>query len=903
MNKQSHIIAKYLLLLIVIFFTYLFTSCAYYNYFYNAKKYYEDGEKSRKEGEEEKKTRGQKNLSAYDRAIESAGRMLKYYPDSRWEDDALLLLAKAYYRTENYRKAIGKIDELTAKYPQSVLIQEGTLWKGMSLLKVSQPDSGRLIISNLFTPETENLMRAQAHFALGEYYYSQERWELSVEQFRDVLDSGVEDKWLRGDAWIKIGECLDNIGQIDEAVKIYDEILGSKPSRRTKLEASLHRAVILRQLGRTTEAFESLETLLKDAAYIKDFPRIELETAHCLREMKQFEEARERFENLIETNKRGELAAEANYELGSLLWEQWRDIATARTTLSEVKKAERASPLVPAADSLKSEAEQLFKSWQWIGFLEGQIATIDSSLKGLHEFLYTDTTYVDSLEQITQTEQKKSGKRGKSRRNSRRSFGKVGDEQVEADTTSDSTRVEIDSTTLFLDSTTLVNLYKQRFVELRKARFELAGFHLFKRNDRDSAAYYFKSLVVSRRNIPQIISRLDTIQIFSRRDTLVACDTTGRDAFAKDTTDKRVYSTKDTTDRSVYPTKDLTDMNVYPNPFAATMSDTPVVCDTTGRNAFAAKDTTDNLEVSGYPADEIWERAVASLAYIARVNGDTAKYDSLYRLILEELPDGPFALQVRVALGLSDGDEEVDSLKMKFEEAETYWLDNDSAQYAREMFMRIAEQADSLSDIRARALLAAAYLLRKELYEDSIATEIYSIVTDEFKNTPWERLAKERSRSKYEADRPGLADMDEDKKRIDKTGFYDELSPDYDNFESDYLHDDLDQPDKVYDPNDVDELPKLKTSSSMLKNYIRSNYPEEALFDDISGKVELEFVVDRNGKTTDINVLSVEPAEYRFEEAAQDVLKRLKYRPGSYHGRPVAVRIKQVFTFGSSEDK
>ncbi|HHE46602.1 MAG TPA: outer membrane protein assembly factor BamD, partial [Bacteroidetes bacterium] len=123
----------------------LLSGCAYYNYFYNAKKYYNEAEKSRITGNEDRaKAGGRRSSSGYDKCIESAGRMLEYHPNSRWEDDALLLLAKAYYRVENYRKSIKKVNELIQKYPDSELVLEGLLWKGMSLLKVSQPDSGRL---------------------------------------------------------------------------------------------------------------------------------------------------------------------------------------------------------------------------------------------------------------------------------------------------------------------------------------------------------------------------------------------------------------------------------------------------------------------------------------------------------------------------------------------------------------------------------------------------------------------------------------------------------------------------------------------------------------------------------------------------------------------------------------
>jgi len=770
--------------------SFLLTGCAYYNYFYNANKYFEEGEKAREKGEEEKSSRKGKNLSSYDRCIESAGRMIEYYPDSRWEDDALLLLAKAYYRVENYRKAIGKVDELTAKYPESELVLESLLWKGMSLLKVIQPDSGRLILSGLSGSDALPELKAQAHQALGDYYFDLEQWDSALEEFRQVLNSGIKDKWLRGIALIRIGECLNEADRIDEAAELYDEILSSKPSRRIKLEATLQRAIILRRIGRLEEAFESLEVLLSDAAYIKDFPRIELEVTRCLSEMGDFDEARKRLEKLLETNRRGEIAAEVSYDTGLLLWERYRDPGGALKALNEVKKADRSSPLSADADSLADEIEVLYRSWQRMGFLDGQISAIDSSLNGYREFFYTDTSYVDSLDLILEEERKGSGK--KSRYSRERGKDKKSKEPEPEQAETDSTDAEIDSTVAPLDSTALTELLSSRKDELLQAQFELAGYHLFKRNDLDSSTCYFTSL---------------------------------------------------------------------------------------------AED---------YETGETWGRIIASLAYIAKAQGDTAAHDSLYESILDRMEGGPFVEQAHRVLGHSVSEVEIDSLLVMFEDAEDMWLEKDDPQRAREMYLTIADNADSASENRARALFAAAYLSRKALHDDSLAAVLYINIAENFTQTPYGRLAKDRSRGKVRDEKPG--------------GRLSEPAPESDDMllesipiETEREGDITDFPEKIYDPNDVDVLPEMLTSSSLLKNYLRSYAPVLPFGEEVSGRVELKFVVGKYGEVTDVIVLSVEPDGKGYEEAAQEVLAKIRYKAGRYHGRTVAVHMKQVFVFEKSD--
>ena len=797
---NSHI-TRAVMIVIVLVFALNLTGCAYYNYYYNARKYYREGEKSREEGIEKERSSRSRNLTNYDKCIESAGRMLKYYPNSRWEDDALLLLAKAYYRIENYRKAIGKVDELVSKYPQSTFTQEGMLIKGMSLLMVAQPDSGRLILSKLFAPEVTLELQARAYNALGEFYFMEERWETAIENFRAVIDVGAEDEFLKNIAWIKIGDCLTKTEQIDRAVDLYDEILNSKPSRKVKLEATLRRAVILRQLGRVDEAYDALQLLLHDAAYVNDFPDIELEASRCLIVMGRFEDARDDLQDLVETNKRGEMAAEANFELGLLLWEEWRDIVSARSSLTEVKKAERSSPLIPAADSLRTEMETLYRSWQRMGFLNSQIAGVDSSQQGLREFLPADTVYVDSLALITESERSKSSRSRRSKRKSKSPVPHFMEEELNAeqDSTADSTSVEIDSTLLALDSTALGNLLAQRITELEEMILDLAGFHLFKRNDSDSAAYYFSRLTGS--NIP----------------------------------------------------------------------------------------------------DVLWARATASLAYIARQQGDTTAYDSLYGLILERMPGGVFSQRDRSVLGYPVEEAVTDSLKVMYENAEQYWFDENNPERALEIFLSIADLADSTAEICASSLISAAYISRTVMFDDSTALELYDRVAKEFSGTPYGRFCKKISRELRDKLKSRDRDLNEKKDAFEKSVFKkdDTLIGTAASGSGTYFSmDEPYEPDRVYDPMDVDELPELMTTKKKLKNYIRRFYPDEPADEGIPGRVELEFIVTAEGAVINIEVFSADPMGLGFEEAAQDVLTKLTFKAGWYHGRMVSVRMKQLFIFG-----
>ena len=762
--------------------------CAYYNYLYDAKRSYTDAERQLREGKEQGQSDSKKGLSAYDKCIEAGGRMLQYYPGSRWEPEALLLLAKAYYRTAKYRNSIGKVDELAAKYPNSKLLTEATMWKGMSLLKIAQPDSALLILSDLFTEETPLEFSGQAHFALAEYHFETDQKGAALEQYRQVASGGTEDEWLMGQAWIKIGVCLTELGQTSEAVALYDEVLVKHPVHLVRLEATIQKGRALRELGNYELALTTFEFLLDDAAYLDDFPRLDLEAAITLRAMGRFDEARKRLERLLDTEKKGDLTPRVQYELGSLLWSQWHDFTGARTALKEAAKTGKSADLGSQPDSLLKLIERTFALHQRLEFLQTQILLVDSALSGQRKLLAADTVFVDSLFLITAGEKKSDAGRGRDRLKPKLQ------KKSENPATGDSAAVAKDSSSTPLDSSGLSRLLQRRRVEYSRAALGLAEFNLFSRNDIDSAGRYYRLA----------------------RDSALT--------------------------------------------------------------------------------DSLWGRAVAALAYIARVGGDSTASDSLYRAILDRNPDEELARGVKQQLGTEVENLKPDSISLLIQSAENVWLKDGNANRARELYIQAAGWADSSSNQRARALLAAAYLSQRVLREDSLARIFYVQVESGFKNSAYARVAQRRIN-------PEQPDLAASGGRIKPRVYQAQSQEEFELGVEPPFGDSTGKQERVYEADDVDEPPQLVTTPNQITNLVRSNYPFQAFDDALNCKVLLKLVVGASGEITQPEIESIDTTGLGFEDAAMLVLKKLRYRPGRIQGRPVTVRIKQEIDFNSDAMK
>ena len=111
-------------------------SCAYYNTFYNAQQYFEEALKDYKKEKDSKMSVALR--MKFDSAIEKANKVIIEYPDSKWTDDALYIIALSYYYKGDYIGAKKKFEEFIMQYHRSELLPEIEIWYGRDLWKMGE---------------------------------------------------------------------------------------------------------------------------------------------------------------------------------------------------------------------------------------------------------------------------------------------------------------------------------------------------------------------------------------------------------------------------------------------------------------------------------------------------------------------------------------------------------------------------------------------------------------------------------------------------------------------------------------------------------------------------------------------------------------------------------------------
>ena len=89
----------------------------------------------------------------------------------------------------------------------------------------------------------------------------------------------------------------------------------------------------------------------------------------------------------------------------------------------------------------------------------------------------------------------------------------------------------------------------------------------------------------------------------------------------------------------------------------------------------------------------------------------------------------------------------------------------------------------------------------------------------------------------------------------------------------------------------VEVKPEFPNGNDGLVKYLSENikYPKKALKNGVTGKVFVQFVIDKTGKVT--NVVAVRGVEKSLDKEAVRVIKSMpKWKPGMKDGNPVKIK-------------
>ena len=124
--------------------------------------------------------------------IKGASKVIQYRKNSRFIDDAVLLIGKSYYFLNDFLQAERKFNEFLSKLSSSDLTDEAKLFLGKTKLKLGQVKDAETILKNLVTNSTDNSIKSEAAQDLAIYAVSKKDYQTAITYFEESVKFAVD---------------------------------------------------------------------------------------------------------------------------------------------------------------------------------------------------------------------------------------------------------------------------------------------------------------------------------------------------------------------------------------------------------------------------------------------------------------------------------------------------------------------------------------------------------------------------------------------------------------------------------------------------------------------------------------------------------------------------------------
>ncbi len=362
----------------------LLNSCAYYNTFYNAKKLFDTAQKM------EVRENGRPvpiAIQNYNKVIEKCAYILREYPNSKWADDALFLMARSnYYKKQNILQAKEQFRNLIRIFPKSDYVPESYIYIAEIDFEMNSFAEGHQIYNELLMNQAYSDYHAKVLLAQSRVYIEQSDYEKARINLRRIINDYSSKKEYET-AYIALGNSYLETEDYTKAKEIFETILNLRLPRRTRMNAQYYLALCEFYLQNYTESLNTVRELIRLEYQADLLPRLQLLQARIFAGIKQYQQAETLFQSVIENNKRTSYSAEASYHLAQMYFLDLLEYEKAISAYNQVRSEFVNSPFTEKAIERSSVVSQIVQ----FSDTKRNITTrelIDEQLKLAEYYLY-----------------------------------------------------------------------------------------------------------------------------------------------------------------------------------------------------------------------------------------------------------------------------------------------------------------------------------------------------------------------------------------------------------------------------------------------------------------------------------------------------------------------------------
>ncbi|MCE1164318.1 MAG: tetratricopeptide repeat protein, partial [Bacteroidetes bacterium] len=257
----------------------------------------------------------QSTKDKFTKVIERCSKIIQYNKNTKYFDQAVLLVGLSYFYSAEYLQAERKFDEFLSRLYKSEYMPEALLYLGKTKFKLGKNAEAETILKNLLNNTDKNDIKSEIYQELAIYNLTRKNVQLAVDDFNSSIEL-TKDKEIKAERQF----ILAKIYSLYDIGKSADEYaLAYKNTSNFDLEfySRLNEAKVLAQQKKFNESMEILNKLNKKYIEYPEFKQlVELEIANRDYYTGEYKNARQDYFEIISKYPGGKAAAESYYKLG-----------------------------------------------------------------------------------------------------------------------------------------------------------------------------------------------------------------------------------------------------------------------------------------------------------------------------------------------------------------------------------------------------------------------------------------------------------------------------------------------------------------------------------------------------------------------------------------------------------
>lgn len=197
-----------------------------------------------------------------EKAVRKGADLLRNHRDSKWVDDALILIGKSYFYRQEYVGAEQKFREaLAVDTPRR---EEAQFWLARTLVQSGAVDDARSLVVP-FVPEeaSRDEPTGQLQILLAELELGQGNLEEAA-RFLSYGVQGLDRSDLKARSMFALGQIREELGDFEGAVVAYAQVPSQKPPYELVYAAAIAEARVLGEDLRRASGLAKVRSLLRD---------------------------------------------------------------------------------------------------------------------------------------------------------------------------------------------------------------------------------------------------------------------------------------------------------------------------------------------------------------------------------------------------------------------------------------------------------------------------------------------------------------------------------------------------------------------------------------------------------------------------------------------------------------